>query len=302
MQTQELDRYREALKSTIASKFHDENLIQTPIEQLSFYYSAEPTNMLATVYEPSICIIVQGAKEVGVGDELIPYDPGMYLLASVHMPARVRIAEASPEYPYMGLTVTFTMEQVFDLLKEMPPAPKHVGSSKRGLYFGKMQSRLLEPVARLVRLLDSPQDIPILAPLIIKEILYAVLSDDGGDVIRRYARDGSVEQSVVEAITKIKEEYREPLNVSELARSVSMSESSLYQNFKKMTAMSPLQFQKNLRLQEARQLLISRDIDAAQVAFDVGYESPSQFSREYARLFGLPPKADAKQQSIDNSY
>ena len=290
----EFDRYRDVIKDAIASAHRDENLIPTPIDQLSFYYSDAPTEMLATVYEPSVCIIVQGSKEVGFGEELIPYDPEMYLLASVHMPARVRIAEASPEHPYMGLTITFTMEQIFDVLKEMPPAPKKFGSAKRGLYFGQMQQRLLDPVSRLVRLLDAPQDIPILSPLIIKEILYMVISDEGGEIIRQYVRDGSVEQRVVEAITKIKEEYREPLNVGELARSVSMSESSLYHNFKKITAMSPLQFQKNLRLQEARQLLLSRDIEAAQVAFDVGYESPSQFSREYSRMFGLPPKEDAK--------
>lgn len=289
-----LNHYREEIKSKIESEFRDENLIQTPIEQLSFYYSDTPTDMLATVYEPSVCIIVQGAKEVGLGEELIPYDPEMYLLASVHMPARVRITEASPERPYMGLTITFTMEQIFDVLKEMPPVPRHLGGSKRGLYFGAMQHRLLEPVTRLIRLLDSPQDIPVLAPLIIKEILYTLISDEGGDIIRQYVRDGSAEQRIVEAITKIKEEYREPLNVKELARSVSMSESSLYHNFKKITAMSPLQFQKNLRLQEARQLLMSRDIEAAQVAFEVGYESPSQFSREYSRMYGASPKADVQ--------
>ncbi len=290
----EFDHYREGIKGTIAAAHRGENLIQTPIEQLSFYYSTEPTEMLATVYEPSICIIVQGAKEVGFGEELIPYDPEMYLLASVHVPARVRIAEASPECPYMGLTVTFTMAQIFDVLKELPPVPRPLGSAKRGLYFGAMQPRLLEPVSRLVRLLDSPQDIPVLSPLIIKEILYVVLSDEGGDIIRQYVQDGSAEQRIVEAITKIKEAYREPLNVRELARSVSMSESSLYHNFKKITAMSPLQFQKNLRLQEARQLLMSRDIEAAQVAFEMGYESPSQFSREYSRMYGISPKADAR--------
>lgn len=289
------ERHRYELKGAIEAAYHGANLIRTPIEQLSFYYSAAPTEMLATVYEPSVCIIVQGAKEVGIGDDLIPYDPEMYLLASVHMPARVRIAQASPEHPYMGLTVTFTMEQIFEVLHEMPSASKRPGGSKSGLYFGQMQQRLLDPVVRLVRLLDSSQDIPVLAPLIIKEILYTVMSDEGSDVIRQYIMDGSATQRVVAAITKIKEVYKEPLSVKELARSVSMSESSLYHNFKKITAMSPLQFQKNLRLQEARQMLMTQNIEAAQVAFEVGYESPSQFSREYARMFGLPPIADTRQ-------
>lgn len=296
MGTQVLESYREELKKKIESEYTGENLIQTPIEHLYFYYKTEPTDMLATVYEPSVCIIVQGSKEVGLDDKLIPYDPGDYLLASVHMPARVRIAEASVEKPYMGLTITFTMEQIFDVLKDLPATPKHTGASKIGLYFGEMQQRLLEAVTRLVRLLDSPADLPILSPLIIKEILYIVMNGEGGDIIRQYVRDGSVEQRVVQAITKIKEAYKEPLNVKELARSVSMSESSLYHNFKKITAMSPLQFQKSLRLQEARQLLMSQNIEAAQVAFDVGYESPSQFSREYARMFGLPPITDVRLQ------
>jgi len=291
---QKFENYREEIKSRIEAAYHDENLIHTSIDQLHFYYKTEPTEMLATVYEPSVCIIVQGAKEVGLGDELIPYDPDTYLLASVHMPARVRIAEASLEKPYAGLTITFTMEQIFDVLKDISSMPKSTSSSKSGLYFGEMQHRLIDSVTRLVMLLDYPEDIPVLSPLIIKEILYTVMSSEGGDIIRQYVKNGSVEQRVVKAITKIKNEFKEPLSIKELARSLSMSESSLYQNFKKITAMSPLQFQKNLRLQEARQLLMSQNIEAAQVAFAVGYESPSQFSREYARMFGLPPIADTQ--------
>ncbi|HEY9128659.1 MAG TPA: AraC family transcriptional regulator [Sulfurovum sp.] len=292
MDNQEFKSYQEEITDKIQAEYHGENLIRTPIEQLYFYYKKEPTDMLATVYEPSVCIILQGAKEVGLGDELIPYDPDKYLLASVHMPARVRIAEASPQKPYVGLTVAFTMEQIFDVLKDLSSKPNHTGTSKSGLYFGEMKKRLIEPITRLVRLLDSPEDIPILSPLIIKEILYTVMCDEGGDIIRQYVKNGSVEQRIVQAITKIKDDYKTPLNIKELARSVSMSESSLYHNFKKITATSPLQFQKNLRLQEAKQLLMSQNIEAAQVAFEVGYESPSQFSREYARMFGLPPIAD----------
>ncbi|WP_345973026.1 AraC family transcriptional regulator [Sulfurimonas diazotrophicus] len=294
MKTEQLDRYREEIKSRIGAEFRGENAISTPVDELSFYYSSTPTNMLATIYEPSICVIVQGSKEVGVDEELIPYDPNMYLLASVHMPARVRITEATESRPYMGLTVTFSMEQIFDVLKEVGRSSNPSKGAKRGLYFGDMQPRLLDPVARLVRLLETPEDIPVLAPLITKEILYNVMRDEGGDFIRQYVMDGSATQRVVKAITKIKDEFREALQVKELAHHVGMSESSLYANFKKITGMSPLQFQKSLRLQEARQLLMSRDVEAAEVAFEVGYESPSQFSREYARMFGLPPKTDTR--------
>jgi len=288
-----IDTYRKELARRVQADHHDEDLIRTPIGQLTFFYKDEPTEMLATVYEPSVCIIIQGAKEVGLGDELIPYDPDMYLLASVHMPARVRITEASAERPYMGLTVTFRTEQIFDVLKALPPV-MHRGGSKPGLYFGQMQRQLIDPVTRLVRLLDTPEDIAVLSPLIIKEILYMLMRDEGGELFRQFVRDGSATQRVVQAISKIKEAFREPLSVKELARSVSMSESSLYHNFKKVTALSPLQFQKSLRLQEARRLLITQDIAAAEAAFEVGYESPSQFSREYTRMFGQPPKADTR--------
>lgn len=291
---QALNIYRQELKSVVKSKYIGDERIPTAIKALYFYHISNPTEMIATVYEPSICIIVQGAKAVGIGEELLGYDPHTYLLASVHMPAHVRVSEASSEQPYMGLTVSFSMEQIFEVLKDIGDVSKPNGCSKRGLYFGDMQLRLLEPITRLVRLLDSPEDISIMAPLILKEILYVVMRDEGGDYIRQFVMDGSAAQRVAQAITKIKENFKEPLNVKELARSVSLSESSLYHNFKKITAISPLQFQKQLRLHEARQILMMQDIEAAQVAFDVGYESPSQFSREYTRMYGMPPKSHAK--------
>lgn len=285
----------------IQATYAGDERIETAIDALRFYRISNPTEMLATVYTPSICIIVQGAKKVGIGEELLGYDPTTYLLASVHMPAHVCVSEASPEQPYMGLTITFTMEQIFDVLKDLGPASKPQGSPKRGLYFGDMQLRILEPITRLVRLLDSPEDISIMTPLILKEILYVLMRDQGGDFIRQFIMDGSAAQRVAQAITKIKENFKEPLNVKELARSVSLSESSLYHNFKKITAISPLQFQKQLRLHEARQILMTQDAEASQVAFDVGYESPSQFSREYARMFGLPPKTDVKRMLGDRT-
>jgi len=300
MDTTRLDPYRQEMITKIAARFEGEHFIETAIDALNFYYREEPTQMLATVYEPSLCIIVQGAKTVGIGEEQRDYDPESYLLASIHMPASVRISEASKELPYMGLTVKFSMEQIFEVLKELGAGSRRPLTAKRGLYFGEMDVLLLDPVVRLIRLLDRPGDIPVLAPLITKEILYHVMRGEGGDLIRQYVMDGSSTQQVVKAITKIKEEFKEALSVGELARAVGMSESSLYHNFKKLTAMSPLQFQKHLRLHEARQMLMAQNIEAAQVAFEVGYESPSQFSREYARMFGLPPKADARQMVSDH--
>lgn len=275
--------------------FKEDGILESGIEGFGFFRSSQTSEFTTAIYEPSLCIAVQGAKAVGFGDELFSYSPTTYLLSSVHMPLRVRIQEASTERPYYAVMLKFSMEQIFETIKDMENnGVKSSGKPERGLYFGDMNLRLLEPIARLVRLLDSPKDIPILAPLIKKEILYIVMQGKGGDFIRQYIIDGSATQRVVEAITKIKDGFREKLNFENIAKSIGMSESSLYHNFKKVTAMTPLEFQKSLRLREAKQMLLNQSVDASEVAFAVGYESPSQFSREYSRMFGLPPKTDAK--------
>lgn len=270
--------------------------LETEIQGFGFFRSCESSEFTTAIYEPSLCIAIQGVKAVGFGDELFSYSPSTYLLSSIHMPLKVRIEKASIELPYYAAVLKFSMEEIFEMIKDMDNSGvKTLSKPERGLYFGDMNLRLLEPLARLVRLLDNPKDIPILAPLIKKEILYVVMQGRGGDFIRQYIVDGSMTQRVVEAITKIKDSFREKLNFENMAKSIGMSESSLYHNFKKVTAMTPLEFQKSLRLREARQMLLNQNIDASEVAFAVGYESPSQFSREYSRMFGLPPKADIRQ-------
>lgn len=292
----QLNKYHREILEFAHSRYTKDGKFETEIDSLSFYRAYEPLQeFLATVYEPSLCLVIQGAKAVGLGDEMFGYDPNTYLLASTHVPAKVKITQASKEKPYLSLMITFSMEQIFEVLKEIDhKEEKYIKRPKRGLYFGNMDTKLIEPVTRLVRLLNSPEDIALFSPLITKEILYILLRGEGGDFIRQYIMDGSATQRVVKVISKLKDEFRDSFSVKELARFVGMSESSLYQNFKKVTSMSPLQFQKTLRLQEARQMLLTQNIEAAQVAFDVGYQSPSQFSREYSRMFGLPPKEDAK--------
>lgn len=288
-----MDKLNE-LSSRITTRYDDERHIKTPIDALSLYVNPQKTDMMATLYEPSLCIIAQGAKEVSWGDELYQYNAGMFLLASIHTPAHVRIIEASEAKPYAGLTITFTLEQIFEVIKEIDNGSEPLSDMQDSLYFATMDERLQDAVLRLVRLLDTPEDIKVLSPLIIKEILYMVMRTEGADLIRHYIREGSLTQRVVKAISDIKEEFSEKLSVKELAKSVGMSESSLYANFKKITRMTPLQFQKQLRLQEARRILLTQQVEIAQAAFEVGYESPSQFSREYSRMFGLPPKEDVK--------
>lgn len=267
----------------------------TSVPFLRFFCTTEPTEFLHTLYEPSLCIIAQGSKAVGLGEEMFSYDKNAYLISSVHLPARIQIQEASLEKPYLSLQLKFSMDQILEILNESDTEEnKESCQSQCGLYFGENSTQLLDPILRLVRLLEAPKDIAILAPMITREILYRIVQDKGSAVIRQFAKNGSLAQRVAKAITRIKNDLAEPLRIETLAKEVDMSASSLHYHFKRVTTMSPLQFQKSLRLQEARRLLMVEEMEASNVAFQVGYESPSQFSREYARLFGLPPMRDVK--------
>jgi len=290
------EAYRAELINKIEAKHEEDGVIKTAIPTLSFYYSKSTTEFATVIYEPSLCLVLQGSKAVILGEDNYSYDPSRYLLASIHMPSRVRIMEASDQKPYISLKLTFTMEDIFEVMKEIDTKPRVTSptSPELGLCFGDMSVSIIDPLSRLVRLLDTPNNIKFMSPMIIKEILYHVMTDKGGDFLRKYLMDGSIVQQIVKVITKIKQDFAENLNMKELAKSYGMSESSLYHNFKKVTMLSPLQFQKTLRLEEARRMLLTQDLEATEIAFAVGYESPSQFSREYARMFGLPPKAYAK--------
>jgi len=290
------EAYRAELIKMIEARREEDGIIKTAIPTLSFYSSASTTEFATVVYEPSLCLVLQGSKAMILGDENYGYDPSRYLLASVHMPTRVRIMEASEKEPYISLKLTFTMEDIFEVIKETTNKSRsnNTPTPELGLCFGEMSTQIIDPITRLVRLLDTPNNIKFMAPMIIKEILYHVMTDKGGDFLRKYVMDGSITQQIVKVIAKIKQDFAENINMKELARAFGMSESSLYHNFKKVTLLSPLQFQKTLRLEEARRMLLTQDLEATHVAFAVGYESPSQFSREYARMFGLPPKAYAK--------
>lgn len=283
---------RQELIEIISKAYKNESLIQTTFDSLSFYAHKSPTEMLSIMYEPSLCIIVQGQKEVEFGKRLQSYDPSMFLLASVHTPAKVRITQASEDKPYMGFTLTFSMEEIFDVLKDLDSTQQKQKTRRAGLYFGELEAPLLNAVLRLFKTLDKPNDLNVLGPLFKKEILYWLMRGQGGDFMRAYVKEEQSTHKVVKAISMIKEQYNQALNVSSLAENVGMSESSLYASFKEITSMSPLQFQKNLRLQEARHLMTIQNMTVSDAAFKVGYESPSQFSREYSRMYGLSPSAD----------
>jgi AraC-like DNA-binding protein len=289
---EQLYRQRVELTTIIEHYTGRDGTYTTDIPSLFFSRYSNDGGPYYGVYKPSLCIVVQGMKEVLLSQERFQYGPADYLVASVNLPTTAQITEASSEVPYLALKLEFTPSEILEVLREFQMGVEKKENAKRGMYVSKIESSLLDAVTRLARLLDNPKDIPVLAPLIRKEIIYRVLQGEPGGMLKQIAIERSSTHQISDVIEHIMNHYEKSFKIEELAEIANMSVSSLHRHFKEVTAMSPIQFQKQLRLQEARSLLLSESADAADVAFRVGYESPSQFSREYSRMFGLPPKED----------
>ena len=262
----------------------------TPIEGLSLLRSDIVRSVpVQVVYTPMVCVIAQGRKEVCLADETYEYDAARYLVSSVHLPVTGRVVGASARRPYLSLSLALDVDQLSDVLLEMRTHSVEA-DVPRGLAVSTLDDALLDAFVRLMRLLDRPADQPVLAPLVTREILYRLLAGEQGPMLRQVALRDSRTRQVSRVISWLRQHYAEPFHMRDLTAIANMSAPSLHRHFKALTAMSPLQYQKQIRLQEARRILVSEGRDAAAVGFEVGYESPSQFSREYARLFGAPPR------------
>ncbi len=265
---------------------------KTAIEQLEFQRESSVSTTLQGVCEPILAILVQGKKEALLGEETYRYGAAQYLVVSVDLPLSAFIVEATPEQPYLGFKLNLDPRQLCDIITAQASVIEDKKNSVRGLFVSTVDAPLLDCAMRLTRLLDTPQDIPILAPMIIREIYYRLLIGEQGEAVRQIATSGSNMQRIAEVIKLIKADFTKPIRVEELAEQASMSLSSFHHHFKKVTSMSPLQYQKQLRLLEARRLMLAENSYAANAAYKVGYESQSQFSREYSRMFGAPPMRD----------
>lgn len=264
----------------------------TGVDALQLIRATSPTQRLPALYEPAICVVVQGRKHALLGDEIYVYDPLNYLVISVTLPMTGQIVEASEQRPYLCIRIGIDTATIGDLLVERDPRGKGKSVEGRGLYVARTAAELTDAVLRLARLLDQPRDAPVLAPLIVREIHYRVLHGELGHRLREVCITDSQTQRISRAIALLRSRYSEPLTIDALAAAAHMSTSSLHHRFKEVTTLSPLQFQKQLRLHEARRLMLTDGLEAATAAHRVGYESASQFSREYRRLFGAPPRRE----------
>lgn len=282
------------LAKSIARWTEESEKYVTAVPGLAFYRHDEPTEPNSGMYEPSICLVAQGAKRVHLGSDAYVYDANNYLITSIHLPTTYQVITASREKPYLGLVFQLDQREMSQLMVDSSlPAPR-MQQSSRGMATGEVSLPLLNAFQRLIGLLDEPEDIPILSPIIQREIIYRLLVGDQGARLRQIASAGSQSHQISRAIDWLKANFTQPLRIDDLAERARMSTSTFHHHFRAMTALSPLQYQKQLRLQEARRLMLAERLDAASAGFQVGYESPSQFSREYSRMFGAPPLRDIK--------
>jgi AraC-like DNA-binding protein len=268
----------------------------TAISSLEIIRSSAPSEPVPGVHRPSLCYVLQGIKEVVISGKTFRYSAGQYVVSSVDLPVTGEIIEATPSRPYLCLVVSLAPELIYEVLQFT--TRRISAGTQSGIYVGRAEPTFADAIARLVRCLDSSDDGTILVPGILKEIIYRLLAGPFGAMIAEMGMAGSRTQRISRAITHLKNRFTEPLRVTELARLSGMSASTFHEHFRRITTMSPIQYQKLLRLQEARRLLVSDGAGAGDIGFRVGYQSPSQFSREYSRYFGRPPSVDLRAHRI----
>lgn len=252
--------------------------------------AVRPTKPGHALYTPMLCVVAQGAKQLSIGEESYRYDRGRFLLNSVALPASGQVVEASREKPCLWVMIELDPALVASVIVEAGLSQPVSGAPLRAMQASSIDAALLDAVVRLARAFESPDDADFLMPLALREIIYRLLKGNQAARLHQIAANGGQSQRVMGAIDWLRQNFDQPLSLSRLARECGMSLSALHHHFKAVTAMSPLQFQKQMRLQEARRLMVSGDLDAAHAGQKVGYDDPSHFSRDYRRFFGLPPR------------
>ncbi len=292
-QEQQMYASREELVERIGRAVRDDGMAE-PLAGMRLVRQSSPTPLGHGTSSVAFCVIAQGSKEILLGEQRYRYDPAQYLIATAELPIATRIIEASPECPYLSLVLTLDPALVGSVLVEAGYLAPRSQSAVTAIDVSPLDADLLDAVVRLVRLVDTPQDARFLAPLITREIVYRLLLGAQGSRLRQLAVLGGTTHRITEAIERLRNAFDQPLRMEDLARELDMSVSGFHQHFRTVTAMSPLQFQKQLRLQEARRLMLGEGLDAASAGYRVGYSDASHFTREYKRLFGAPPMHDVE--------
>jgi AraC-like DNA-binding protein len=287
-----------AMRTDLSRKIADRAVAEgdtlTEISGLSLYRRSAPTACASAAYEPSLVVFVQGRKRINVGKTIYMCDGSNFLLTSVDLPVVSQVIAATEKEPILGLLLKLEMPAVREILSQQEFHLREESAEARGMAVGITSLELLNACSRLVDLLDAPQDIPFLSALIQREIIYRLLRSPQGKHLRAIATLGEQSHRTARAVEWLRMNYAKPLRVEELATMARMGVSTLHHQFRSLTAMSPLQYQKQLRLHVARERMLNEGLDAASAAFEVGYESASQFNREYSRFFGQPPMRDIK--------
>jgi AraC-like DNA-binding protein len=292
-EAQRMRANREELVERIARVVRGDGVAQ-PLEGLILARASTPLEPLHSLVKPSLCVIAQGSKEVLLGESRYRYDPSHYLIATVELPRISQVLEASKERPYLSVRVVLAPVLVGSVMGEADHASPPDEAEVTAMDVSPLDVNLQDAVVRLVRLLDSPAEAPVLMPLITREIIYRLLMGKQGARLRHLAIVGGYTPYIARAVERLRRDFDQPLRVENLARELGMSVSGLHHHFKAITAMSPLQFQKQVRLQEARRLMLSEDLDAASTAYRLGYHDAAHFNREYKSLFGVPPVRDVQ--------
>jgi AraC-like DNA-binding protein len=284
---------RYELTERIAQAIRHDGTIE-PLIGLHFNRSSLPSQCLHSVSVPAFCVIAQGSKEVLLGGDRYQYDPMHYLLATVELPIVSQILEASQAQPYLSLRLDLNPTLVSSVMVEAGYPSSQSRANVKAIDVSLLDVSLLDAVVRLVRLLDAPAEAQVLMPLVIREIIYRLLMGAQGSRLRHIAVLGGYTHHIARAVDRLRKDFNQPLRIENIARELGMSVSGFHHHFKSVTAMSPLQFQKQLRLQEARRLMLGQNLDANSAAYRVGYDDASHFNREYKRLFGEPPMRDVE--------
>lgn len=281
------------LAEYVAAHAGPDAVSSTPVDGVTVMCSTQSRMPFRQLYKPSLCIVAQGAKRIELADRTLDYCAGMGLAVSIDLPGFGSVTKASAAMPFLGLTIEIDTAMLRDILGKLgtppPTTPDRIGA-----FVETFSAAQQDCIARLVRLFATPEAVPVLYPAIMQEFYFWLLTGPNGDELVKIVSPESHTRRIAAAIFLLRREYRRPIRVEELAVAAGMSESTFHERFKTLTSVTPLQYQKQLRLMEARRLMVVENINVTQAAFNVGYESPTQFSREYSRLFGAPPRQNAR--------